>query len=188
MNQATRGEITMKTTGRRSMMKITSIRSLAIMILSAGILGIGVSSNASLLMLDFGPNTVTGAALTNSPYVGSSGETTWNKVQLANITSGLLYADGTAASGISIKLGRSSSTAGNQHNFVYAAPGSSLLLGGGTFDGVYFGTNSVGRDGITYGTPPVTNLVGASIVGLAAGTYEVYTIGFNANKTSGVST
>jgi hypothetical protein len=103
--------------------------------LAAGILGVGASVNADVLMFDFGPTTVTGGDAVSSPYDSSSIGTRWNKVQNSTITNGLVYANGAAASGVSIKLGRSSTTTG-WTNFVYTTASiNSLALGSGAYSG-----------------------------------------------------
>jgi hypothetical protein len=163
-------------------MKKISLRYLILMILSACFFGTAPVHGA-VLMLDFGPTTVTGGDASNSPYDSSSVGTNWNKVQAANLTSGLVYADGTAASGVSLKLGRSSTTTG-WTNFVYTTSSiisSTLGTGAGASSGIYSGT-SVGKDAINYGPVGGNSVLGVSIEGLDAGTYEIYATGFNSNK------
>ncbi len=135
-----------------------------------------LSANASVLMLDFGPTTVTGANLTNSPYhsVNGAAGTTWNKVSNANntdgavpdITSGLLFSDGSGATGVGVNLGVASGTIlglGTQ-------PNKNTALGNNYNTGIYAG-DSVGKDGVFL----TTNVaIGLQVTGLAAGIYEVY--------------
>jgi hypothetical protein len=135
----------------------------------------------TVLLFDFGPTTVTGGDVTNSPYDCSSIGTSWNKAQNSNITNGLVYANGIAASGVSLKLGRSS-TATGWTNFVYTTSSiASAALGTGANTGIYSGT-SVGKDAINFGTVGNYSVTGVSIGGLPSGLYEIYAIGFNSNK------
>lgn len=141
--------------------------------------------SAATLMLDFGPTTVTGADRTQSPYHAVTPgftDTTWNQVQTLAITSGLLYSDGTSATGVSVSVGRSSSLA--WQTLTFAGAPNSATLGTGTNTGVFAGT-SAGKDAINYGASASTNtVVGVSVGGLAAGTYDVYIVGYNTNKTA----
>ena len=135
-----------------------------------------VSTNASVLMLDFGPTTVTGPNLTNSPYhtVNGSAGMSWNKVStpsdadgaVPDITSGLLFADGGLATGVGVNLGVATGTTvglGTQ-------PNKNTALGNNYNTGIYAG-DSVGKDGIFL----TTNVaIGLQVTGLAAGIYDVY--------------
>ncbi len=143
-----------------------------------------VPLSASVLMLDFGP-TVT-SDTTNSPYhdVEPGTGTTWEQVQLSAITTGLNYADGSDATGVTVTVGRSSSLDWQTLTLKEAADPSSAVLASTTNTGVFGGT-SVGRDGIFYGSG--ASMVGISVGGLGAGTYDVYVVGFNTNKSIGVS-
>ena len=142
--------------------------------------------SASVLMFDFGPTVVTGADRSVSPYHTAQtafADTTWNQVQTTAISSGLLYSDGTAATGVSVSVGRSSTTLGWQ-TLTFAGAPTSAALASSTNTGVFAGT-SVGRDGINYGASASTSsVVGASVGGLAAGTYDVYIVGYNTNMTA----
>lgn len=149
----------------------------------------GVAS-ASTLMLDFGPTTATGANLTNSPLHAESGgsftDTTWNEVHKADIGSGLLYSDGTAATGVALDLGVSPTSAID----LSTQPGSENGLGATVNTGIYDG-DSVATDAVyqTYGSPlsPAglnQSFVGAQVTGLAEGLYDVYVTGRNTNTTN----
>lgn len=144
----------------------------ALLLMAAG------SATANVLMIDFGPTTVTGADQSNSPYHTVDSEytgTSWNKVQTADVTSGVLWGDGTSAAGITLNLGRSSSL--NANVLTFAGAPVSAELGTGTNTGVFSNT-SVGRDAIFYDT----ELVGIAIDGLGAGTYDIYIVGANTNR------
>lgn len=149
-------------------------------------LGLTVSAHAEVLMLDFGPTASTGATL-NSPYhtvagVGFTGGA-WNTVALADVGSGLLFSDGTAATGISVNLGSATSSTIN----LSAQPATSSALGSTTNTGVYAG-NSVGTDGIFSGNASSNQRVGLQIGGLAAGTYDVYITARNTNTATNSAT
>ncbi len=149
-----------------------------------GVLGWSGDADASVLMFDFGPTTVTGASQTNSPLhtaVPSFTGSTWNKVELADINSGLLYADGSAATGIALNLG--SVTSGTTINLA-SQPSTSNALGTGTGSGIY-ASPSVGRDGIFTGTTGQNTRTGLQITGLAAGQYNIYVTSRNTNTGAG---
>jgi hypothetical protein len=104
-------------------------------------------------------------------------QTSWNNVTADN--SSLVYSDGTAATGVSVDLGRSdfgnSGAANfNNNNITSSALGGQLTLG------IYTNTSPV-RDGVfATGTATVnTNFIGLRVNGLPAGTYTVYISGRN---------
>ncbi|MDP0495874.1 MAG: hypothetical protein Q7Q73_06660 [Verrucomicrobiota bacterium JB024] len=143
----------------------------ALLLIAAG------SAAANVLMLDFGPITVTGTDQSNSPYHTVDSEytgTSWNKVQTADVTSGVFWGDGSAADGVTLNLGRSSTL--NQAVLTFAGAPVSIEMGTDTNTGVFSGT-SVGRDGISYDV-----VVGIAIGGLGAGTYDIYVTGANTNR------
>lgn len=148
-------------------------------------LGLTATAQAQVLMLDFGP-TVT-ATPANSPYgTGAGASPSWNQVQLTDVNSGLLYADGTAATGVVLNLGTATSTTTLS---LSTQPSTSGALGGIFSSGVY-GSGSVGTDGIFSGTNTAINTVGFQLGGLAAGTYDVYITARNTSRddtTSGYS-
>lgn len=159
------------------MSKISRI--LATAVASITLLGVGSSLVANLVMLDFGPTTVTGAEQSNSPYhTATPGftDTTWNKIETSDVASGILNSDGTAATGVSVNVGRSSSLDINVLTFA-GAP-NQATLGTMTNTGVFAGT-SVGKDGIFY-----EDIVGVAIGGLTENTYEIYIVGANTNKST----
>lgn len=136
------------------------------------------AASAQVLMLDFGPTAATGGDLTNSPYhtanTGFSG-TTWNTVGTADVTSGLLFSNATAA-GVTVNLGVTTTNTVN----LTSQPSTSSTLGTATNTGVYAGS-SVGKDGIFSGAASSTNTVGLQIGGLSAGTYDIYITARNTN-------
>lgn len=138
--------------------------------------------HAQTLMFDFGPTSPTGSNLTNSPahFAGTIGgaATTWNIVGTSDISSGLLYADGSAASGISIATGPETSDTSNILNFSLN-PGFSSALGSQINTGIYSG-DSVAKDGI-FNTTTAAYAVGVQIGGLAPGNYQVFLSGRNTN-------
>ncbi len=149
-----------------------------------GVLGWSSDAGASVLMFDFGPTTVTGASQTNSPLhtaVPSFTGATWNKVELADFNSGLVYADGSAATGIALNLG---SVIGGTTINLASQPSTSNALGTGTSGGIYT-SPSVGRDGIFTGSTGQNTRTGLQITGLAAGQYNIYVIARNTNTGAG---
>lgn len=138
-------------------------------------------SQASVLMLDFGPTANPNPTI--SPiHSGSFTDTTWNIVGTADVTSGLLYSDGSSAVGVSYRIGTASGTTSN----LAATPGSSSALGGGSgisIAGSLYGTDNASgataaRDAVFNNTTALT----LQITGLAAGTYEIYYVGRNTNR------
>lgn len=157
----------------------------AVPMLSLAAAALAVSpADASVLMLDFGPTVAAGGSLTNSPYhaadPGFTGAT-WNTVGTADVAAGLLYADGSAATGVALNLGAvlnsTTVTLGTQ-------PGSSGALGSATNTGVYTDA-SVGKDGIWHGSGGQTTKLGVQVTGLAAGAYDIYVTARNTNTGTG---
>lgn len=137
-----------------------------------------------ILMIDFGPTTVTGPDQTNSPYhlVDSSFEgTAWNKIEKSDVSESLVYADGSPAKNITVTLGISTSLAPTVISFL-RKPSSSVPLGAKLHRGV-FAASSAGTDGILSGQTNASNIaVGVKIGGLAPGNYDVYIVGINTNQ------
>ncbi|CAM3085647.1 PEP-CTERM sorting domain-containing protein [Rariglobus hedericola] len=154
-----------------------------------GALGLVVAPSASaiVLMLDFGANpngAPTGNTADASPYhtVAGAGftDTSWNQVRLADINSGLVYSNNTAATGVSVNLGRNSTT---DTIINLSSQPVSELAGSATTTGVYAG-NSAARDGI-FGTTTTNPRIGLQVGGLTAGTYDVYITARNTNTGDG---
>lgn len=148
-----------------------------------------LAAQAQVLMLDFGPTVVSGTNVTNSPYhtadLSFSG-TAWNQVQTADIGSGLLWADGTSAAGLSLNLGATTTTTVFSSTLnLTSVPSGNNALGAATNTGIYAGT-SVGTDGIFTGASG-TRAVGFQLSGLTAGTYEVYVTARNTNLSGSYS-
>lgn len=148
--------------------------------------GAGVTGNYDVpsLLLDFGPTSV----LTLNDQISSPGhavgglsalQTNWNTGLTADTASGLVYSDGTPATGVSIELGRSAA-GGSTINFTDNGFISTNALGGSLSSGIY-GGNSPVKDGFYGGASGNTLAVGVRVNGLAAGTYTVF---FAARNTS----
>ncbi len=132
------------------------------------------------LLLDFGPDTVfTIADRINDPAHSIGGlvdsQNNWNSGLIAD-ASGLIYSDGTSATGISINLGRSA-VGGTTINFNDEGFFNSTL-GGQLNTGIYLG-NSPAKDGIYGGTGGNALAVGLRVDGLKPGLYTVYVAGRN---------
>ncbi|WP_269542111.1 PEP-CTERM sorting domain-containing protein [Cerasicoccus fimbriatus] len=147
---------------------------------------LATSAQAQTLMLNFrssgGP---TGANLTNSPLHTSEPsftDTSWNNISNSDVGSGLLYADGTAATGVAFDLGIANLDVSTTVDLA-TTPTSANNLGLQANTGVYEG-NSVGTGGIFSGSGPDRNQIGLQVTGLAAGTYEIYITGRNTNGQS----
>jgi hypothetical protein len=144
------------------------------------------SSHALVLMLDFGPTTVSGGDLINSPYHTVAGpgftDTVWNKIEgspVPDVPSGLLYSDNTAATGVAINFGIG--TTSTLVNLATQPTTGTNALGSAINSGVYSGT-SVGRDAIFSGTGLEVRNLGVQITGLSAGIYEVFMVTRNTNS------
>jgi hypothetical protein len=151
----------------------------------------GVCAQAQVLMLDFGATaTITNPG--NSPWhAANTGftATTWNQVTNADVDSGLLFADGAAATGVTVNVGGSASASAlNVIDLAQVPTSNALGSSPASNTGIYAG-NTVGRDGIfmTHALAgPVRNVgsVGVQVGGLSAGTYDIYISGRNTNLNS----
>ena len=164
----------------KRLIKLTSL--LTILTLLLGVAG----ARATSLLLDFGPTTTLAADAARSPghllNVIPSGELSWNT--LTADSSSLVYGDGTAATGVSIELGRS----GVSNKVVdFNDNGFNATLAGTTLKGGIYTNTSAMRDGMFGGGTLASNIaVGVRISGLAAGTYTIYVVGRNSNTANGV--
>lgn len=150
----------------------------------------GAAPAFSLSMLvDFGPvATGTESAKLNSPGHASGDvsalETSWNQVQTADVASGLVFADGSAANGVGIDIGTETTSSSNVIGFA-TQPTSSLLGNNGAYStGVYGSADAPARDFIFNSFNSEPWAIGLKVTGLAAGTYKVYVTGANVNGAS----
>ena len=154
----------------------------------AGALAFALPASAQVLMLDFGPTTTSGTSLTNSPYHSANSsftDTTWNKRGTADATSGLLWSNGVAATGVSINLGATTSDASRTIGLANTPSNGTSLTGSAMTTGVY-ADSSPARDGIFTGTSSGNiRAVGLQVSGLAPGTYDIYMTGRNTNTNGG---
>jgi hypothetical protein len=149
-------------------------------------LALASPAHALVLMLDFGPTTVTGTTdQRNSPYHSVAGpgftDTVWNKIEgapVADVPSGLLFSDNSAATGVAINFGIGVTS--TLVNLATQPTTGTNALGTATNTGVYTGT-SVGKDAIFSGTGLEVRNLGVQITGLAAGVYEVFMVTRNTN-------
>jgi hypothetical protein len=140
------------------------------------------STRAGTLLLDFGATSVapTEANLDMGHFAGAvpSSEASWNKIVNAD-NSALINSDGSAATGVSIVVGRCPTATTNVVDYTLKNISSSAL---GTAEnlGIYTNTSPT-KDGIfAAGTATAgTNAVGIRVDGLAAGTYTLYISGRN---------
>ncbi len=164
-------------------MKTSFLRANSLAIMAFMVCAMTVA-NAQVLMFDFGPTVASGASLTNSPYHTANGafiNTTWNQVQTADLGSGLLWSDGTAATGIALNLGSTTAATTSSSTLGLAnSPSNTNALGSTINSGVY-ATTSVGKDGIYTGTTGNSRAVGFQLSGLAAGTYDIFLSARNTN-------
>jgi hypothetical protein len=160
----------------------------------------GGSAFAANLMLDFGATAVADPYLTLSPGhrsgAISSGETSWNTISSATPPASLLYADGTAATGVVLGLGQESTGSNNIISFSTSITNTALAgSGGGTANqtklliansiyGNDTSSTAAGRDGFFGGGGSTSDgaAIGMSLSGLAAGDYQVLVMSRNTNS------
>src|ERR1700759_956911 len=118
-------------------------------LLSLGLLIPLYSVQAASLLLDFGATTVasTDATLDMGHFSGAvpTNQISWNKIVNAD-NSSLLFADGTAATGVSVTVGRNDLGVSNAIDFNNKTISSSAL-GGSLPQGIYTNTSPM-KDGI----------------------------------------
>lgn len=141
------------------------------------------------ILVDFGPIAAgTGSAKLNSPGHAtgdvSASETIWNQVQTADVASGLVFSDGSAATGVGIDIGTETTSTSNVIGFA-TQPTSSLLGNNGAYStGIYGSADAPARDFIFNSFNSEPWAIGLKVTGLAAGTYKVYVSGANVNGAS----
>lgn len=142
------------------------------------------AARAQVLMLDFGPTTVSGTNLSNSPYNTASPSfsgTNWNQIGTADVSS-LIYADGSAALGLSLNIGATTAVTTSASTLGLGnVPSGNTALGAITNTGIYAGT-SVGTDGIFTSSSGNSRAVGFQLSGLAIGTYDIYVTARNTSS------
>lgn len=163
-------------------MKRLPLKSLHLILLMCLMVTAGKLHAASLL-LDFGATTVasTEATLDMGHFAGAvpDTETGWNKIVNADATSGLIFSDGSSATGISVIFGRSDAGINDAINYNLKTISSSGL-GGQLKVGIYTNTSPT-KDGVfaTGNSGVNTNAVGIRVDGLPAGPYTLYISGRN---------
>jgi len=139
---------------------------------------------AQVLMLDFGPTTVSGSNVSNSPYNTANPSfsgTNWNQIGTADVSS-LINADGSAASGLSLNIGATTAaTTASSTLGLGNVPSGNAALGAITNTGIYAGS-SVGTDGIFTSSSGNSRAVGFQLSGLAIGTYDIYVTARNTSS------
>lgn len=143
------------------------------------------AAHAAVLNLDFGPTSVgTDAANTTvSPYHVVNNTTTnavWNtSLGTGDIAGGLVYGDGSAATGVTINVGITAGGVTPMSSTLASQPASSSALGTAVGSSALYNSPSVIRDGIFHssGNRGIT----LQISGLAPGVYNIYYVGQNTN-------
>lgn len=172
----------------RSLSRLLSRAGLLAALISLG----SASLSATVLMFDFGTATAAGADLTNSPLHAADGsftDTSWNSINstTTGAKTGFVYSDGTDATGVSLHVGRSSNNPWTTLTFAGGPTNVTSTSNPASLDGVFTNSTSIGRDGhyAAYasgtGDPALTRIMGVSVAGLGAGTYDVYLVGLNPN-------
>lgn len=152
-------------------------------LLAAAVALVMAGSAEAAILFDFGP---AGATLnpTNSPGHAAgavTGGSTWNRVSLANLASGIVNNNGTAATGVSLTYGIA---AAGVTTVTYGVQPGSTISGGGTA-GVYAVSSPV-RTGVFNNSN--NSILGLRIDGLAAGQYDVYTASRNTQSSAAGTT
>lgn len=147
------------------------------------------STKAASLLIDFGTGggsgVATGTEAQKSPgYLSHLGETTYNYGNSATLST-LVYGDGSAAAGVSVRVAAESTIGNNTINF---ASGPTLDFGAVTGSAVTdpssaYSGNSPAKQGVFRASSGSGNnsAMGVSISGLSAGTYTIYLVGRNTN-------
>lgn len=153
-------------------------------------------ASAAVYLINFGYGgsatniPTTDAEKKNSPYhteTPAFTDTAWNNLTTADAT-GLIDSGG-AISSVGINLGIAGSTGSKVINLSTQPSGQAALTGTSVNSGVYAG-NSIGRYGI-FSNSTANNVdsnriaLGVQISGLAAGTYDIYTLTRNTNTIGG---
>lgn len=156
------------------------------------------------LMLDFGNpaanSVVASPYLTLSPGHASGdiplAQTSWNTITTSANRTDLVYADGSAATGITLDLGQETTGGNGVIDFATnigtltlagtggGVPGQQSLLGINSIYGDNSSSTAAGRDGF-FGSGTATGTgtaIGLRIDGLAAGDYVAYVMARNANS------
>lgn len=140
-------------------------------------------ATGTTIQLDFGPTTVAPGQETNSAAhtAGALGglDLFWNKVQTADIASGIRTSTDSPTT-ITINLGRESSSTSNVINFA-TQPSSTNALGTVHNTGIYT-AGSVNVDGIFSGSSGQDAAQGVLVENLLPGLYDIYFVGRNTNK------
>lgn len=169
-------------------------------ILPLALLGLALASpcSAAVYLINFGNGgsasnvPTTDAEKNNSPYHTENPSftgTAWNNLATADATG--LVDSGGAASSVGVNLGIAGSTSSKVINLATQPGGNGALTGSAVTGGIY-SDNSVGRYGI-FSNSTANNLdtnriaLGVQISGLAAGTYDIYTLTRNTNTTGSQS-
>lgn len=160
------------------------------LLLTIGAMGLmAVPSYAASLLIDFGTGggngVATGADAQKSPgYLSHLGETSYNYGNAVTLSS-LVYGDGSAATGITVKLAAESTIGNNTINF---ATGPNIDFSGVSgsavtdVNSVYSGNSPAKQGAFRISSNGSNNsAMGVSITGLAAGTYNIFMTGRNTN-------
>ncbi len=138
--------------------------------------------SAETLLIDFGLSTmtVTSATSTNNPGgIAPTSNADWNIVAAPNTNTSFLYADGTAASGVTLSEGGLAGASSTTEIDWATHPTAATLSG------------SISANNFAAGEPVYGGIydsgessVGVQISGLAAGTYNLFIVGDTTSSTS----
>ena len=130
------------------------------------------------------PNLDAGISAGHATGAVSASDVSWNNLQTGDVASGLIWGDGTAATGVSVNLGVS---AAGSDIIDFANNPTNVGLGTSLTAGIYSGSR-VARYGIWGGGSTSSNIaVGVRIDGLAAGEYQIYVTGRNTANSGNLS-
>ncbi len=141
-------------------------------------------ADASLL-LDFGPTANGNPDDSPSYVIGGLTDNDWNILGTADVSSGLRFADTSAATGVALNLGIGSDFSSVDFN---TNPANSNALGAAVGGLIFkYENNSNKTPAAKDAIYDATNVVAAQITGLSAGTYDIYVTARNTNIPSDAS-
>lgn len=143
---------------------------------------LGVFSTPSLslgqsILFDFGDSNSGGTVGPAFSLNGGTGaldnaDNNWNDIATSDVSTGLVFADGSAATGVSIDLGIDASGTNLDYNSAIGA----ATRNGSNASGVFTSISPTS----TYSRPSFNGRgYGARVSGLAAGTYDIYVVSKN---------
>jgi hypothetical protein len=164
------------------------MKSLPLALLVIAELGSFAVVSAQSVLFDFGPTAITtGSSKINSPGHATGDvpaiQVTWNQIGTTDVSSGLKFGDNTAATGVAIDLGVETNSTSNIIGFS-TQPNSSLQGNNGSYSAGIYTSDAPARDFIFNSANNEPWAIGARVIGLSQGVYNVYISGANTNSSA----